>query len=94
LKYGIKDRRYDVSITDRAISGLVAASAHYALFQFDPENIEECEFFAQQGAGNIILNDWFFMILVASGISLCAVILFQLVWWYVYVALSLGISPT
>jgi hypothetical protein len=81
LKYGTSEGRYNVNKTDRGISALVAATARYSLFQFDPENVEKCEFFSLAGAGHIILNDFYFLVLIAVGISLATVIIFQLVWW-------------
>jgi hypothetical protein len=81
LKYGTHNGIYDVNYTDLGVSALVAASARYALFQFDPENIQTCEFYSHAGAGHILLNPFFFLVLVAAGISLSTVILFQFVWW-------------
>jgi hypothetical protein len=71
------------------ISGLVAASAHFVITQFDPTVLEECEFFSLVGAGRIVLvyhfvllqNDFIFLVLVVVGICLSVVILLQLVWW-------------
>jgi hypothetical protein len=40
------------------------------------------EFFSLSGTGNIILNDFYYTLLQVAGISLAAVILFQLAWWY------------
>jgi hypothetical protein len=51
LKYGTTRGLYDVKETGRGVSALVAASAKYALYQFDPKNVEVCEFVSNGGAG-------------------------------------------
>jgi hypothetical protein len=82
LKYGTTaDQRYDVSNTNTGLSALVAASANYALFQFDHNVEDDCEFFSYRGAGHILVPEVYFLALIALGISLSTVILFQLVWW-------------
>jgi hypothetical protein len=81
LKYGTHLGLYDVHSTNKAISALVAAAAHYSVFHFDNSNTEECDFYSFAGAGRIIIHDSHYLVLVAVGISLSTVILFQLVWW-------------
>jgi hypothetical protein len=81
MKYGTTGGLYDAKKTGRGISAMVAASAKFALFQFDPSKVESCEFFSNAGAGNIILNNFYYLMLIAAGIALAAVISFQGVWW-------------
>lgn len=82
LKYGATEGTYDTARTDRGINALVSASAHFALYQFDPTNLQTCTFFSNTGAGRIILNQRYYFVLIASGISLAVVVLLQLIWWY------------
>lgn len=81
FKYGMTDGIFDVAKTEKGIAVLVSATAQFALIHFDRDNIQSCEYFSFTGAGLIILNGTFYLILIAAGISLVAVILLQLGWW-------------